>query len=47
LEIEEAISIEAAAMMLVTKNREPRNPSWRLNFLLKKYVTHGLYDVNG
>lgn len=43
--MDEATNIEIADMMLVTKNSDPSLPSWRLNFDLKKYVTHDLYLV--
>jgi hypothetical protein len=42
LAIEEARSIEIAAMMDVVKNKEPSLPSSRSNFFLKNQVTHDL-----
>lgn len=42
-EIDEARSIETAAIMLVTKKRDPSFPSCKSNLSLKKYVTHDLY----
>jgi len=42
LAIEEARSMEPAAMMEVVKKREPRRPSSRLNFDLKNHVTQDL-----
>jgi hypothetical protein len=46
LAIEEATSIEIADIMLVVKKSDPNFPSCRLNFHLKKYVTHELYPVS-
>lgn len=49
LVMDEAIKIDAAAMILVVKKMEPSLPSDRLNLRLKKYVTQDLssqYDVN-
>jgi hypothetical protein len=46
LAIEEARSMEAAAMMLVVKNRDPSLPSSRPNFSLKNQVTQELYNVS-
>lgn len=40
--MEEAISIEPAAMMLVVKKMEPSLPSGSENLRLKKYVIHDL-----
>jgi hypothetical protein len=40
--MEEATSIESDDMILVVKKSDPNFPSWRLNLLLKKYVTHDL-----
>jgi len=37
-----ATKVDAAAMREVVKNREPSFSSSRLNFHLKKYVTHDL-----
>ena len=42
LAIEEATSIEIADIILVVKKSDPNFPSRRLNFDLKKYVTHDL-----
>ena len=42
LAMEEATSIEIADIILVVKKRDPNFPSRRLNFDLKKYVTHDL-----
>jgi hypothetical protein len=44
--IEEATSIDAAAMMLVVKKREPSIPSLRWNFVLKNQITQELAMVN-
>jgi len=44
--IDEATSIEAAAMMLVVKNREPSIPSLRSNFFLKNQITQELVTVS-
>jgi hypothetical protein len=41
-EIEEATSIDIAAMMEVVKNREPNTPGSRPNFVLKKSTTKAL-----
>ena len=46
LAIEEASSIEAAAMMEVVKKREPRRPSSSWNFFLKYQVTQELSIVS-
>jgi len=43
--IEEATSIDAAAMMLVVKKREPSIPSLRSNFFLKNQITQELLVV--
>lgn len=40
--IEDARSMEIAAMMLVVKKREPSFPGSRLNLSWKKNVTHDL-----
>jgi len=45
-EIDEAASMEAAAIIEVTKNRVPSTPSSRSNFVLKNLVTQELWDVN-
>jgi hypothetical protein len=45
LAIEEATSIEIEDIMLVVKKSDPNFPAWRLNFDLKKYVTHDLRSV--
>lgn len=42
LAMEEASSMDAAAMMEVVKKREPRRPSSRPNFFLKYQVTQEL-----
>jgi hypothetical protein len=42
LEIDDATSIEAAAMMDVVKKIDPSLPSCKSNFRLKKAVTHDL-----
>jgi hypothetical protein len=42
LAIDEAMSIEIAAMMLVVKRRDPNFSSLRLNFSWKKNVTQEL-----
>jgi hypothetical protein len=44
--IDEATSMEAAAMMLVVKKREPSIPSLRLNFFLKNQITQELVAVS-
>lgn len=44
--IDEATSIEAAAMMLVVKKRDPSIPSSRSNFLLKNQITQELVTVS-
>jgi hypothetical protein len=44
--IEEATSIDAAAMMLVVKNRDPSMPSRRLNFFLKNQITQELARIS-
>jgi hypothetical protein len=44
--IDEATSMEAAAMILVVKNREPSIPSWRLNFFLKNQMTQELVPIS-
>lgn len=41
--IDDASSIEIAAMILVTKNKVPNLPPARLNLSLKKKVTHELH----
>lgn len=46
LAIEEARSMDPAAMMEVVKKREPRRPSSRLNFDLKNHVTQDLSRVS-
>ena len=43
--MEDATSIESEEIMLVVKKSDPNFPSWRLNLLLKKYVTHDLDSV--
>ena len=45
-EIDEATSMEAAAMIEVTKNNVPSTPSVRPNFALKNAVTQELRDVS-
>lgn len=42
LAMDEAISMDAAAMMLVVKKMEPSLPSGRVNLRLKKYVIQDL-----
>lgn len=44
--IDDATSIEAAAMMLVVKKREPSIPSPRSNFFLKNQITQELVTVS-
>ena len=41
--MDDATRLDAADMMLVTKNKVPNLPFGRPNFLLKKYVTHDLF----
>jgi hypothetical protein len=43
--IDEATSIEAAAIILVVKKREPSIPSLRSNFRLKNQITQELVTV--
>ncbi len=43
--MDEATSIEIEDMILVVKKSDPSFPSWRLNLLLKKYVTQDLNSV--
>lgn len=43
--MDEATSIEMEDIILVVKKRDPSFPSWRLNLLLKKYVTQDLNSV--
>jgi hypothetical protein len=42
--IEEARIIDIAAMILVTKNKDPNFPSPRLNLSLKNHVTQELMN---
>jgi hypothetical protein len=42
--IEEARIIDMAAMILVTKNKDPNFPSPRLNLSLKNHVTQELLN---
>jgi hypothetical protein len=44
--IEDATSIDAAAMILVVKKREPSIPSLRLNLVLKNQITQELAIVS-
>jgi hypothetical protein len=44
--IDEATSMEPAAMILVVKKREPSIPSWRLNFFLKNQMTQELVAIS-
>ncbi len=44
-EIDDATSMDAAAIIDVTKNKVPRSPSERLNLDLKNAVTQELRDV--
>ena len=44
--IEEATSIEAAAMILVVKKREPSIPSFRSNLSLKNHITQELVAIS-
>lgn len=46
LAIEDATSMEAAAMLLVMKNMVPSSPSGRSNLRWKKYVIHDLVKSN-
>lgn len=46
LAIDEATSIDAAAMELVTKKIVPSSPSGRLNLRWKKYVIQELVRVS-
>lgn len=46
LAMDEARSMEAAAMMLVVKKREPSRPSGRSNLSLKNHVTQDLTLVS-
>jgi hypothetical protein len=45
-EIDEATSMEVAAIMEVTKNNVPRTPSERQNLSLKNPVTQELRDIS-
>jgi len=45
-EIDEATSMEAAAIIEVTKNNVPRTPSERPNLALKNPVTQELRDIS-
>jgi hypothetical protein len=42
--IDDATSVEAAAMLLVTKKIVPSSPSGRLNLRRKKYVIQDLVE---
>ena len=44
--IDDATSIDTAAMMLVVKKREPNSPGSRLNLSWKINVTQDLYIVS-
>ena len=46
LAIDDARSMDPAAMMEVVKKREPRRPSSRWNFHLKNHVTQDLRTVS-